>query len=140
MSADQFNVGLNMDPDVNERLSPEEQIEALASFTLDCVLAARGIRTSDVQRYVSVSRAQMVAYFAAQPRRAQAMLLKSGDTKPIHDVLCMESRDGKFVIYDMDHGEERNHCWYASLPEASADFVAFRFDYYYPDGYGFQKD
>jgi hypothetical protein len=129
-----------MDADSKDFLSHEEQAEALASFTLDCVLAERGIRTFDVQRYLSVSRAQMAEFFVQHPKRAQALLLKSGDTRPIHDVLCMEVRDGKYVIYDMDHGDERNHCWYNSLPEASADFVAFRFDYYYPDGYGFEKD
>jgi hypothetical protein len=128
-----------MDPEAKEFLSTEEQVEALASFTLDCVLAARGVRTFDVQRYLSVSRAQMVAFFAKRPKKAEAFLLRTGDTRPIHDVLCMEARNGKFVIYGMEKGEEHNHCWYASLAEASADFVAFRFDYYYPDGYGFEK-
>jgi hypothetical protein len=128
-----------MDHAAKDFLSLEEQTEALASFTLDVVLASRGLQTNDLQRYLSVSRQQMEEFFAKHPKRALSLLLKAGDTRPIHDVLCMEARGGKFVIYDMDHGEERNHCWYAALPEACADFVAFRFDYYYPDGYGFEK-
>lgn len=129
-----------MDPTERDFLSIDEQTEALASFTLDLVLAARGIKAYEAQRYLSVSRVQMVEFFTKNPSRSEAFLLKNEDTRPIHDVLCMEARDGRYVIYDMDHGEARNFCWYNSLPEASADYVAFRFDYYYPDGYGFDNE
>ena len=120
-------------------LSRSEQIEALASLSLRRVLAERGIECVDVRKYLSVSRAEIVSFFKEHRHEAEALLLKNHQTKPVHDVLCMESRSGRFVIYDMDHGYERSLYWYESLAEAAADFVAFTFGYGYPDGYGFQN-
>jgi hypothetical protein len=121
-------------------LTPAEQTEALASLSLDRVLAARGVTTFDFRKYLSVSRAEIVSFFRVHPRKAEALLLKKEEKKPVHDVLCLEGREESFVIYDMDHGNERSHYWYDSLPEAAADFVAFRIGYGYPDGYGFKKE
>jgi hypothetical protein len=121
-------------------LTSEEQADSLGSLSLQQVLRARGVETFNFRKYLSISRAEMVAYFIAQPQKAEALLLKKEEKKPVHDVSCMEARDGRFVIYSMDHGSERSHYWYESLADAAADFVAFQFGYGYPDGYGFKKE
>src|SRR5579863_1313066 len=125
---------------VDHLLSPEEQIEALGSLSIIRVLAARGIKTVDPRRYLSISRVQMVAFFTRLPQKAESLLLNKKEPRPVNDALCFEARDGKFVVYSMDHGNERDHYWYRTLAEAAADFVAFHIGYAYPDGYGFENN
>jgi hypothetical protein len=121
-------------------LSTAEQAVALASLSLHAVLTKRGITTIDCRKYLSISRAEMTAFFRQNPEKAEALQLKKKEKKPVHDCLCMESRSGRFVVYDMDHGKERWLYWYTELPEAATDFVAFHYGYGYPDGYGFKKE
>jgi len=121
-------------------LTHAQQLEALAALSLHAVLKARGHETFAHKKHLSVSRADVAAYFRQFPAKAEALLLKKADPKPFHDALCVEARSGKFVIYDMDHGVERGLYWYDSLSEAATDFVAFTYGYGYPEGYGFKKE
>ena len=114
-------------------------MEAMGALSIYQALSARGVECVDPRNYLSITREQMIAFFRKNLHKAEALLIKNRPEKPAHDVLCMDSRNGRFVIYDIDHGSERSHYWYKSLPEAAADFVAFHIGYGYPDGYGFKN-
>jgi hypothetical protein len=128
-----FDVSQKMKASAGEPLQPDEQMEALATLSLHRVLAAHGKETFDHRKHLSVSRADMEAFFQRFPEKAEALLQTNEKTELLHDIDRMERRDGKFVVYWIDHGAERFHKWYKSLPEAAADYVASQFGYPYPD-------
>jgi len=128
-----FNVSQRMKATGEHLLPRDAQLEALATLSLHRVLAEHGQETFDYRKHLAVSRADMVAYFQEHPGKAEALLQPKEEKKLLHDVDRIESRDGRFVVFWMDHGTERFHAWYESLAEAAADYVASQFGYPYPD-------
>ena len=116
----------------------DEQLRALATRQTYALLESRGINTIDPRKYLKLSRSDVLDYFRKHMDQATALLNTPKD-RPFHDVLCMEARDHRFVIFDMDRGTPRNEMFYDSLEEAATDFVAFTIGYGYPEGYGFKK-
>lgn len=116
----------------------DDQLRALATRQTFALLESRGIKTYDPRKYLKLSRSDVLDYFRKHMDQATALLNTPKD-RPFHDVLCMEARDHRFVIFDMDRGTPRNEMFYDSLEEAATDFVAFTIGYGYPEGYGFKK-
>jgi hypothetical protein len=122
----------NSDTDAKQSMIPiEAQIQALAQRKTYALLASYGIHDQDPGPFWRVTRQQILDYFRQHPEQAEAHLSEPSE-RPYHDILCLERRERRFVIFDMDHGRPTDEVFYDSLPEAAAEFVAYQIGYVYP--------
>ena len=109
----------------------EAQIQGLAQRRTYALLVSYGIQDQDPGPFLRVTRQQVLDYFRQHPEQAEAHLSKPSE-RPYHDHLCLERRENRFVMFDMDHGRPRDERFYDSLAEAAADLVAYEIGYRYP--------
>lgn len=107
------------------------QIQALARGKTYDLLASYGVCNLAPSPFLRVSRQEILDYFQQHPEEAEVHLSVPSE-RPYHDCLCLERREDRFVVFDMDHGRPWAERFYDLLPEAAADFVAYQIGYAYP--------
>jgi len=105
----------------------EEQLQALSGGLKDVYRLLTEYlgdlnRAPNFRQYVTVSKNQLAEYLRHHPELAQRHVSHSFDPKH-HEFPVLERTDGKYRVYEIDHGQPRYLREFADLADAAAEYL-----------------
>jgi predicted metal-dependent enzyme (double-stranded beta helix superfamily) len=108
----------------------QEQLQALASGLKDVYrLLAEYVgdlnKVPNIRKHITITKTQLAEYLRQQPQLAEQHVARPSDPK-YHESLVLERTEGKYRVYEIDHGQPRYVSEFADLANAAAEYLMWR--------------
>ena len=105
----------------------QEQLQALASGLKDvyCLLAEYVgdlNKVPNFRQHITVTKTQLAEYLRLQPQLAEQHVAQPSAPK-YHESPVLEHSEGKYRVYEIDHGQPRYVSEFANLADAAAEYL-----------------
>jgi hypothetical protein len=112
---------------VNALISEQEQLQALSGGLKEVYqLLAKYLgdlnKVPDFRRHITVTKKQLAEYLERHPEFAKRHVSQPSDPK-YHEFPVLERMDGKYRVYEVDHGRAWDVQEFSELADAAAEYL-----------------
>jgi hypothetical protein len=105
----------------------DEQLEAVAGGLRD-VYRLLGEYLGDLnsvpnfRQYITITKSQRAGYLRARPELSEKHVARASDAR-YHESPVLEWVNGRYRVYEIDHGQPRYMTKFANLADAAAEYL-----------------